>query len=138
MRANKARNRATVIQPLIRLTVMAYQHRTTLARARKLRRDETSAEQRLWEELRGRRLNGHKFVRQLPIGPYVADFACRGRRLIVEVDGATHGDRAELAHDQRRTAFLEQQGWRVLRVWNEEVYSNLNGVCDSILLALGE
>jgi very-short-patch-repair endonuclease len=108
----------------------------TLDRARALRRDETAAEIKLWEALRAKRLHGFKFVRQLPIDPYVADFACRSHKLIVEVDGATHGEEHEVVHDARRTAFLEGQGWRVLRVWNADVFENLIGVCDSILLAL--
>jgi very-short-patch-repair endonuclease len=115
---------------------MAKVNPRTLERARSLRRNETAAEIKLWEALRGRRLHGFKFVRQLPVGPYVVDFACRSRMLIVEVDGATHGEDHEVAHDARRTAFLEAQGWRVLRVWNAEVFENLVGVCDGILLAL--
>jgi very-short-patch-repair endonuclease len=105
-------------------------------RARSLRRNETAAEIKLWEVLRAKRLHGFKFVRQLPIGPYVADFACRSHKLIVEVDGATHGEDHEVTHDVRRTAFLKGQGWRVIRVWNADVFENLLGVCDSILLAL--
>lgn len=107
-----------------------------LARARALRRNETAAEVKLWEALRAKRLHGFRFVRQLPLGPYVADFACRSRRLIIEVDGATHGEAHEVARDARRTAFLEGQGWRVMRVWNADVFENLTAVCDDILLSL--
>jgi very-short-patch-repair endonuclease len=110
----------------------------TLDRARSLRRNETAAEIKLWEVLRAKRLQGFKFVRQMPVGPYVADFACRSHKLIVEVDGATHGEEHEVAYDVRRTAFLEGQGWRVMRVWNTDVFENLIGVCDSILLALDD
>ena len=76
-------------------------------RARGLRRAQTPTEARLWSELRNRGLAGHKFVRQEPIGPYFADFLCRERALIVEVDGATHSTDEELAHDTRRTRFLK-------------------------------
>ena len=107
-----------------------------LANARSLRRAETAAEIRLWEQLRGRRLNGFKFVRQLPIGRFIADFACREHKLIVEVDGATHGSTGEVAYDERRTALLERQGWRVIRVENVDVFKNLNAVCDQIVWAL--
>jgi very-short-patch-repair endonuclease len=107
-------------------------------RARALRKSETAAEIKLWEQLRAHRLNGHKFVRQLSVGPYFADFACREFKLIVEVDGATHGEAAEIKYDGARTAFLEQQGWRVLRVGNYDVFTNMNGVCDTILLKLAE
>ena len=107
-------------------------------RARALRKAETQAERLLWEALRARRLGGHKFTRQLNIGPYFADFACREHKLVVEVDGATHGDAAEIAHDERRTAYLREQGWRIHRCWNDDVFNNLDGVCDSILIALSQ
>ena len=107
-------------------------------RARTLRKTETQAEIMLWEALRARRLDNHKFVRQLSIGPYFADFACRELRLVIEVDGATHGAEAEIAYDEARTKFLQSQNWYVMRVGNEEVYRNLSGVCDSILLRLAE
>ena len=119
-----------------RLCPMARQNPLTLTRARILRHSETEAEIRLWEYLRSRRLNGHKFVRQLPIDCFIADFACRSRKLIVEVDGATHGARHELAYDARRTGFLAGQGWRVVRVVNQHVFEDINAVCDYILLAL--
>jgi very-short-patch-repair endonuclease len=108
----------------------------TLDRARILRRNETAAEIKLWEALRAKRLHGFKFVRQLPIGPYVADFACRSRKLIVEVDGATHGEDRQIAHDSRRTTFLQGEGWGVMRVSNADVFENLTDVCDCILLML--
>ena len=115
---------------------MAYQTATSLTRARALRQDDTEAERRLWEELRSRRLDGFKFVRQLPIGPYFADFACRERKLVVEVDGATHGTENEVHYDERRTRFLEEQGWTVLRVQNMDVFTARTAVCDTILLSL--
>jgi very-short-patch-repair endonuclease len=107
-----------------------------LENPRDLRQAETAAEIRLWEHLRGRRLCGHKFVRQWPIGFYIADFACRARMLIVEVDGATHGEGREVAYDMKRSATLEAQGWRVIRVKNEDVFKNLGAVCDYIVWAL--
>jgi very-short-patch-repair endonuclease len=107
-------------------------------RARTLRKHDTQAERLLWEALRARRLGGFKFVRQLAIEPYFADFACRERKLIVEIDGASHGTAAELTDDQVRTEYLVAQGWRVHRAWNQDVFTNLNGVCDSILLLLVE
>ena len=115
---------------------MAYQTEKASNRARSLRKNDTEAERRLWEELRGSRLNGIKFVRQLPIGPYFADFACRSAKLIVEVDGVTHGDAHEVAHDEKRTLFLSEQGWVVHRVWNHDVFKERNAVCDGILMAL--
>jgi very-short-patch-repair endonuclease len=115
---------------------MSYQTELSRSRARTLRKDDTEAERRLWEELRSRRLNGFKFVRQLPIGPYFADFACRAARLVVEVDGVTHGSEDEVRHDVVRTRYLEEQGWQVLRVWNADVFTARNAVCDTILMAL--
>jgi very-short-patch-repair endonuclease len=96
------------------------------------------AERRLWEAIRNRRLAGLKFVRQLPVGPYVADFACRERKLILEVDGATHGTESELRYDEKRTAFLQAEGFRVIRCWNDDVFTNLEGVLEGILLQLEE
>ena len=116
------------------LPAMAYTKPEQLDRARNLRKNDTAAEQRLWESLRSRRLGGLKFVRQLPLGPYFADFACREKKLIVEVDGVTHSSGEELRHDAARTAFLEAQGYRVLRVWNTEVFTNRDGVLETILL----
>ena len=105
--------------------------RTSLTR--KLRRDQTSAEQRLWRVMRSRRLGGLKFVRQMAVGPYVADFACRQNGLIVEIDGATHSTDEELAHDARRDAYLRSAGYEILRFRNTEVYEALDLVCEAIL-----
>lgn len=102
-------------------------------RARRLRREATLVEQKLWWHLSARKCNGHKFVRQLAIGPFFADFACREQRLVVELDGSQHADSAT---DPARTAYLEAQGYRVLRFWNNEVNENVLGVLETILAAL--
>jgi very-short-patch-repair endonuclease len=107
-------------------------------RARALRREATGAERKLWLTLRGRLLGDHKFVRQERIGPYYADFACREAKLVVEIDGATHSTPEEVAKDQGRTAFMERQGYRVIRFTNDEVYKQIDRVCDAILAALAE
>jgi adenine-specific DNA-methyltransferase len=93
-------------------------------RARDLRKSSTKAERALWAQLRDRQLGGHKFRRQQPIGPYIVDFFCLERKLVVEVDGGQHGPEV----DERRTAFLESEGCRVLRFWNEEVLESMDGV----------
>ncbi len=98
--------------------------------ARAMRREMTEAEDRLWRELRGRRLDRIKFRRQVPIGPYIADFACLDARLIVELDGTQH---AESRRDTVRDAELERRGFRVLRFWNDEVLRELTSVCDTII-----
>jgi very-short-patch-repair endonuclease len=105
-------------------------------RARLLRKNLTDAEHRLWSKLRGRQDAGHKFRRQAPIGPYVVDFLCSQRKLIVEVDGGQHAARA--VADAQRTAFLEREGYRVIRFWNNEVSGNLEGVFEAIHQALSE
>jgi very-short-patch-repair endonuclease len=97
----------------------------TLKRAQSLRHNQTEAEKRLWWRLRNRNLNGFKFVRQEPIGPFIADFLCHEKKLIVEVDGATHGDAHEVAYDEKRTRYLETRGYRVLRVQNHDVSYHL-------------
>ena len=90
----------------------------------------TEAEARLWHELRGRRLDRIKFRRQVPIGIYVADFACLEAKLIVELDGSQH---AESMHDRVRDADLKARGFRVLRFWNDDVLRELDSVCDTII-----
>lgn len=105
---------------------------TTLPR--RLRKSMTDAERRLWRALRNRQLGGHKFRRQHPVPPYVVDFACVERRLIVEVDGGQHSGQEDA--DAARTRALQAQGFRVLRIWNNEVMENLEGVLAVILQAL--
>lgn len=96
--------------------------------ARKLRRASTDAESRLWSRLRSRQLEGAKFVRQLPIGPHVADFACRHAGLAIELDGGQHNDVA----DAPRTVVIEAFGYRVIRFWNHDVLENIDGVLEAI------
>jgi very-short-patch-repair endonuclease len=110
----------------------------TTIRARSLRRNKSSAEARLWQALRKRALSQHKFVRQEPVGPYFADFCCRERKLIIELDGATHSTDAELEHDARRTRFFESQNYRVIRFTNADVYDDIESVTNTILAALDE
>jgi very-short-patch-repair endonuclease len=105
-------------------------------RARVLRSELTAAESELWHQLRGRRLGGFKFVRQSPVEQFYGDFCCREQKLIVEVDGGTHSTSAETDNDTRRTKMLEQSGYRIFRVYNIEVFENLEGVLDSLLEAL--
>lgn len=107
-------------------------------RARTLRANETSAEEQLWQALRGRRLKGLKFIRQMPIGPFFADFACRQERIIVEVDGATHVTPGQIAHDTARSEALEQHGYRIYRVRNDEIYENVDGVLESLAAFVDE
>ncbi len=104
--------------------------------ARALRANGTDAEQTLWRHLRSRQLDGHKFRRQHLIGPYIADFACIEARLVVELDGGQHAQAGAVEHDERRTQFLQDQGWHVLRFWNHEVLMELAGVLQAIAQVL--
>lgn len=101
--------------------------------ARALRRNATDVERIMWRLLRDRRLSGVKFRRQVPIGPFIADFASIKYRIVVELDGGQH---AESASDARRDTFLAAEGWRVLRFWNSDAMSNREGVLESIMQAL--
>ncbi|RST31010.1 DUF559 domain-containing protein [Sphingomonas ginkgonis] len=96
--------------------------------ARRLRQDSTDAELRLWSRLRSRQLEGAKFVRQFPIGRYVADFACRSAHLIVELDGGQHGP----AVDATRTRELEAFGYQVVRFWDHDVLEDTDAVLEAI------
>ena len=107
--------------------------RTIVGKARRLRRKSTDAETKLWFALRDRRLDGHKFIRQDPIGSYIVDFICREKKLVIEVDGGQH---SENARDKMRDRNLQREGYRVLRYWNNDVLGNLDGVLSDIRTAL--
>jgi very-short-patch-repair endonuclease len=105
-----------------------------LRNARQLRKTSTDAEQRLWQHLRNRQINGYKFCRQVPIGSYVVDFLCKEKKLIVELDGSQHNLQKE--YDQQRTEFLISQGYRVVRYWNNQVLQESEAVLEDILREL--
>jgi very-short-patch-repair endonuclease len=102
-------------------------------RAKTLRSQPTDAEHRLWQILRAKRFAGYKFRKQVPLDFYIVDFVCFARRLIVELDGGQHADSTTDIH---RDAYLKAQGFRVLRIWNDELFTNEEGVMTSILNAL--
>jgi very-short-patch-repair endonuclease len=102
--------------------------------ARRLRRDATDVERRMWRLLQSRALDGWKLRQQHPIDRFIADFACPAARLVIELDGGQHAERT--AQDAERTSALARRGWRVLRFWNTEVMENADGVVDTILAAL--
>jgi very-short-patch-repair endonuclease len=108
--------------------------KTLLSYAKQMRSEMTPAEACLWYRLRGGRLDGIKFVRQSVRRPYIADFMARSRKLIVEVDGDTHG--MSEYYDKVRTEQLEAQGYRILRFTNDDVMRNADGVMQIILEAL--
>ena len=106
----------------------------TLTTAQTLRRNRTDAEGLLWHYLRNNQLDGHRFRRQHPIGPYIVDFACLTRKILIELDGSQHAERQD--DDKKRDAFLHAQGYRVLRFWNNEVFENCFGVLEHIYEAV--
>ena len=101
-----------------------------LERARILRLNQTEAEQRLWYYLRAHRFMGLKFKRQKPLGNYIVDFICLSPQLIIEIDGSQHAEQAD--YDQYRDTWLREQGFLVLRFWNNEVLNETEGVLESI------
>ena len=103
-------------------------------RARRLRRDQTDAEKKLWTRLRARRFAEFRFRRQFPIGNFITDFACAGARLVIELDGSQHLDQA--AKDAWRTKLIEQRGQRVLRFWDAEVLTEIDSLMQRIDEAL--
>jgi very-short-patch-repair endonuclease len=107
----------------------------SLVQAKRLRKDMTDAERRLWYRLRAHRFDSYKFKRQIPIGPYIVDFACLGQKLIIEVDGGQHADNS---NDMARDNYLKAEGFRVLRFWNNDVLRNTDGALEVILGALLE
>ncbi len=108
------------------------------ANAKRMRKSMTDAELKLWNELRAHRLEGLGFKRQMPIGNYIVDFACPEHRLVIEVDGSQHAEDQVIRYDEKRSGYLEAQGWQVLRFWNDDVLKDIGGVCQHILAVLKE
>lgn len=102
--------------------------------AKEMRKQMTPAERHLWYALKGRRLNGYKFRRQVPIGKYIADFVCFEPKIVVEVDGGQHN---ASPYDKRRDLWLKKQGFLVLRFWNSDVLRNLDGTLQALLKEAG-
>jgi very-short-patch-repair endonuclease len=102
--------------------------------ARALRKRMTDAERLLWRQLRNRELGGWKFKRQYPVGPFIVDFICPEKWLIIEVDGGQHAENVE--SDMQRSAYLNKMGYRVMRFWNNEVLQETEAVLEAILAIL--
>jgi len=100
-------------------------------KARSLRKNQTDAEAKIWHLVRAKQITGLKFRRQHPIQPFIVDFICPEKKLIIELDGGQHADAIE--YDEKRTLFLESKGYTVIRLWNNEVLNNIEGVYEVIL-----
>jgi very-short-patch-repair endonuclease len=107
----------------------------TVKRAKRLRREMTEAEKKLWFRIRLGQLGGRHFRRQVSIGDYAVDFACLKEKLVIEVDGGQHAWRKE--EDEARTRYLEARGYRMIRFWNNEIFENMDGVLHVIARAVG-
>ncbi|OAN53061.1 ATP-dependent helicase HrpA [Paramagnetospirillum marisnigri] len=117
--------------------MVTWKPKTVIARARNLRTERaTDVERLLWQRLRAGQIGGAKFRRQHPAGPYFLDFVCLEAKLVIELDGGQHADQTRIAHDERRTRYLKDQGYVVLRFWNNDVTENMSGVLETILATL--
>ncbi len=116
-------------------TLIPPRHR---ANAKRMRSAMTDAELKLWNELRAHRLMGLSFRRQVPIAGYIVDFACPTHRLVVEVDGSQHGQDMDLRYDENRTKRLKQDGWTILRFWNDDILRDIDNVCLHIVRTVEE
>lgn len=105
-------------------------------KARKLRKNMTEQERKLWQFLRKKSIDGLKFRRQYPIGNYIVDFICNEKKLIIEIDGGQHNEDKNIAYDKERTKFIENKGYRVIRFWNCDIDNNIEGVYHAILQQL--
>jgi very-short-patch-repair endonuclease len=106
--------------------------------ARMLRCNATPAEKKLWNCVRAGQLGGFQFRRQFPIGEFIVDFCCLACRLVIELDGGQHADPAAVAEDRERTRLIATRGYRVIRFWNQDILTNLDGVLEQIFAELGQ
>ena len=109
-----------------------------LLASKKLRKEQTPWENKLWYYLRAKRFKNFKFRRQLVIAGYIADFCCFDKKLVIELDGGQHNEKENQLNDLERTKILEAQGFQVMRFWNNEIDDNLDGVLDTIYIKLTE
>jgi len=106
--------------------------------ARMLRRNATPAEKRLWNCIRAGQLGGFQFRRQFPIGGFIVDFCCRARRIVIALDGSQHADAAGVTGDRERTRLIAAREYHVIRFWNEDILTNLDGVLEQVFAQLGQ
>ena len=109
-----------------------YYNPHNLKNAKEMRSNMTPAETKMWRILRGKRFQDLKFKRQVLIGNYIVDFLCENKKIIIEIDGGQHNEELNIQSDKNRTRYLENNGYKVLRFWNDEVMKNINGVMEVI------
>lgn len=107
-------------------------YRNLVTPSRRLRKERTKHEKKLWRRLRSRQVGNAKFRRQYVIGSYIADFCCVEKKVVIELDGGGHGEVLQQEQDRRRDEFFIQRGWQVMRIWNSDVDENLEGVMEAI------
>jgi len=105
---------------------------------RRLRKNQTEPERKLWSRLRKKHLKGSKFFRQYSVGPYILDFYCPAIRLAIEADGSEHAEELQIVHDEKRTLYLKERNIKVLRFWNNEILNNLDTVEEIIWREVGD
>ena len=106
-------------------------------KARYLRKNLTEQERKLWNIIRNKQFYGYKFLRQYPIEPYIVDFVCREKKIIIEIDGGRHNESEEIEYDKQRSLFLSSRGFKVIRFWNNEIDNNIEGVYQILLKEFG-
>ena len=109
-----------------------YYSKKSLTNAKSLRTNQTEFENILWHNLRAKRLNGIKFKRQVPIGRYIVDFVTLEKKLVIELDGSQHLDDGKIEYDNERTEFLQTKGYKVIRIYNNDISNNLESVLNYI------
>ena len=115
-----------------------YYNPHNLKNAKEMRSNMTPAETKMWRILRGKRFQDLKFKRQVLIGNYIVDFLCENKKIIIEIDGGQHNKELNIQSDKNRTRYLENNGYKVLRFWNDDVMKNIDGVMEVIFREVKE
>ena len=113
-----------------------YNDPSTKERRRDLRKNQTDAERKLWDIIRNKQMKGLKFFRQYSVGPYILDFYCPSKKLAIEVDGGQHAEEGQQKYDENRSEYLTQNNINVIRFWDNEVLTNIEGVEEKIFSLL--
>ena len=108
-----------------------------IEKSRELRKNMTSQERKLWNIIRNRQFFGYRFRRQFPIGEYIVDFICREKKIIIEIDGGQHNEKQNIEYDNKRTEYLNSEGYQVVRFWNSEIDGNVEGVYEQLKVVFG-